>query len=63
MELITLEAKKVEVIENGFKSFQTEFYKMNGVLKCIIPSHLKQPRKGRKTIILNGWKFNLKWLS
>jgi len=61
MELITLEVKRVKVVENGFKSFQTELYKANGVLKCIIPSYQKQPRKGRKTIMINGWNFKLKW--
>ena len=32
-----------------------------GKIKGIIPSSLRQPRLGQKTIMLNCWQWNLNW--
>lgn len=59
--LITLRAKKVKTTSGPFKGLPaTEFYQ-DGVLKGRISPSAAQPRKGQKTIVLNGWKFALKW--
>lgn len=63
MELITLTAKRVPVTKGHYKGFyETQFYKPDGSLYATIPVESKQPRKDKKTITLNCWKWNIKWL-
>lgn len=61
IEPIVLLAKKVKVSTGPYKGFhRTELYQ-GGKLKAVIPASQSQPRRGQKSIILNGWKFALKW--
>ena len=62
MELITIQAKKVKSIRDGFKGIQTEFYKDNKLF-CVIPMSQRQPRKDKKTITLNCWKWAIEWIN
>jgi hypothetical protein len=59
--LITLKAKKVKEDTGTYKGFPKTLLYQDGSLKATIPASATQPRKGQKTIILNGWKFALKW--
>ena len=60
IELIVLVAKKVKTVECGHCCIKTEIYE-NGKLKAVIPASSWQPRTDKKTIILNGWIYALKW--
>lgn len=58
---IELKAKKVKRKNaNGFYETTTEIYQ-DGKLKAIFPASQRQPRKGQKSIKLNGYIFSLKW--
>lgn len=60
-DLIVLTAKKIKEKTGHWKGYQrTELYQ-NGRLKATFPAEAKQPKRGQKTILLNGWKFALKW--
>lgn len=61
MELIVLKAKRVKEKDGVYKGYnRTEMYK-DGILKAIIPASSIQPRKGKKTIMLNCCKWKLEW--
>jgi len=57
MQLLTLEAKRVKT-EYGFK---TELYR-DGKLKATIPDYQKQPHGNQKTIMLNCFRWKLKFV-
>lgn len=60
--MITLTAKRVKETTGLYKGFvKTELYNQDGSLKATIPASAKQPRKGKKTIILNCWNWALNW--
>lgn len=62
IEPIVLQAKKVKVESGLYKGLlKTELYQ-DGKLKAVFPADRSQPRKGQKSVILNGWKFNLEWI-
>ena len=61
IDFIVLKAVKVKEKSGLYKSYErTEFYQ-DGVLKATIPASSRQPKRGQKFIILNSWKFALKW--
>ena len=60
-DLIVLRAVKKKVPNGIYKGMVTTYFFQGKTLKAILPASARQPRKGQKTIILNGWKFALKW--
>ncbi len=62
-EFITLNAKRVKETNGIYKGFvKTEIFKQDGTLKAIIPAEQTQPRKSKKFITLNCFKFRLNWI-
>jgi hypothetical protein len=52
-----------EIETNGeYKGFKkTILTNESGEFKCVFPAKLKQPRKGKKYIVLGNWKYILVW--
>lgn len=62
-QLLTVQAKRVKETTGLYKGYnRTEIYK-NGVLFATFPAEQTQPRKDKKTIILNCWRWKLEWVS
>ncbi len=63
MELITLNAKKIKLKHGLWKGlYQTEFFNQNGKHYVTIPPFTRQPRKDKKTIVLNCFKYKINWI-
>ena len=61
MELITLIAKKVKEVAGVYKGFyKTVIYKGDNIM-AEIPAYMRQPRKDKKTIVLNCFTYKLEW--
>lgn len=53
MSLLTLTAEKIK---------GSTYLYLDSKLKCIIPQNIRQPRKDKRTIIINCFKYKLKFI-
>lgn len=62
-EFITVTGKRVKETEGLYKGFvKTEIYNPDGTLKCTFPAAHIQPRKDKKFITLNCFKYKINWI-
>jgi hypothetical protein len=55
-------AEKTLIEQGPYKGYQqTVFYKRDGGLYAIFPTHLKQPNRNQRWITLNGWEHRITW--
>ena len=61
MKYLELSARKIKETTGLYKGlYRTEFYQ-HGILFATIPAAHKQPRTGKKTIVLNCFTWGLSW--
>lgn len=60
--LLTLQAKRVKETKGVYKGYyRTEFY-LHGQLYAIVHASIKQPKRGKKTMVINCWNWALQWV-